>query len=82
MLRIKTKFSESYHVLTLFSLGKWVTISVTNGKPSSTDALNLADAGRNHLISAHKVKIEYECRETLNKSLIDCSLRGDRKIDV
>jgi hypothetical protein len=81
MLRIKTKFSESYHVLTLFSLGKWVTISVTNGKSSSTDALNLADAGRNHLISAHKVKIEYERRET-NKSLIDCSLRGDRKLDV
>jgi hypothetical protein len=62
MLRIKTRFSEHDYVHTLLSCGKWITISVSEGKTTSTDALNLFDAGRNHLIAAHKVKLVYEQR--------------------
>lgn len=70
MQRIKTRFGEDCHVLTLYFMGKWVTISVVGKKTSSTDAPTLQEAGSNHLVACHKVKELYEQRGRLTEQLL------------
>ena len=79
MLRIQTKIGGN-RVYTLFFMGKWVTLITINGKSSSTDALNLYDAGVNHLNAAHKAKEDHERRGRTDTFLL--SGRGHRGIDT
>ena len=60
-------------------MGKWVTLITINGKSSSTDALNLYDAGVNHLTAGMKAKEDHERRGRIDAQLLQGG--GHRGLD-